>query len=41
MKLVVSKNTSNTETVFVEMTLSEFYDFLHEMEKAKHKMDSL
>lgn len=41
MKLIVSKNASETETIFVEMSLSEFYDFLHEMEKAKLKMDSI
>ena len=41
MKLIVNKNASETDTVFVEMSLSQFYDFLHEMEKAKLKMDSL
>jgi len=41
LKFVTKKNASETDTVFVEMSLSQFYDFLHEMEKAKLKMDSL
>ncbi|CAN9515237.1 unnamed protein product [Ophioblennius macclurei] len=39
LKLVVRKGNS-TENVYMELTLPQFYNFLHEMERAKASMDS-
>lgn len=38
LKLVVRKGHT-TENVFMELTLPQFYNFLHEMERAKASMD--
>lgn len=38
LKLVVRKGNT-TENVFMELTLPQFYNFLHEMERAKASMD--
>lgn len=38
LKLVVRKGNS-TENVYMELTLPQFYNFLHEMERAKASMD--
>ncbi|KAJ8257351.1 hypothetical protein GJAV_G00184680 [Gymnothorax javanicus] len=38
LKLVVKKGNS-TENVYMELTLPQFYNFLHEMERAKASMD--
>ncbi|MEQ2297399.1 COMM domain-containing protein 7, partial [Ameca splendens] len=38
LKLVVRKGNS-TENVFMELTLPQFYNFLHEMERAKASME--
>nr|CAB3232830.1 COMM domain-containing protein 7-like [Phallusia mammillata] len=40
LTLVVAKGTS-TENVLLEMSLSQFYDFMHEMERAKLEMDAM
>ncbi|XP_049611290.1 COMM domain-containing protein 7 [Syngnathus scovelli] len=39
LKLVVQKGNS-TENLYMELTLPQFYNFLHEMERAKASMDS-
>ncbi|KAM9343260.1 COMM domain-containing protein 7 [Pholidichthys leucotaenia] len=39
LKLVIRKGNS-TENVYMELTLPQFYRFLHEMERAKTTMDS-
>ncbi|XP_077423898.1 COMM domain-containing protein 7 [Vanacampus margaritifer] len=39
LKLVVQKGHS-TENLYMELTLPQFYNFLHEMERAKASMDS-
>uniref|UniRef100_A0AAV2JCF8 COMM domain-containing protein n=1 Tax=Knipowitschia caucasica TaxID=637954 RepID=A0AAV2JCF8_KNICA len=38
LKLVMRKGTS-TENVYMELTLPQFYNFLHELERAKASMD--
>ncbi|XP_062871575.1 COMM domain-containing protein 7 [Trichomycterus rosablanca] len=38
LKLVVRKGNT-TENVYMELTLPQFYNFLHEMERAKANMD--
>lgn len=38
LKLVIRKGNS-TENVYMELTLPQFYNFLHEMERAKASMD--
>uniref|UniRef100_A0AAR2J4T9 COMM domain-containing protein n=1 Tax=Pygocentrus nattereri TaxID=42514 RepID=A0AAR2J4T9_PYGNA len=38
LKLVVRKGNT-TENVYMELTLPQFYNFLHEMERAKASMD--
>uniref|UniRef100_A0A3B5AD90 COMM domain containing 7 n=1 Tax=Stegastes partitus TaxID=144197 RepID=A0A3B5AD90_9TELE len=38
LKLVVRKGNS-TENVYMELTLPQFYNFLHEMERAKASME--
>ncbi|XP_041860658.1 COMM domain-containing protein 7 isoform X1 [Melanotaenia boesemani] len=38
LKLVVRKGTS-TENIYMELTLPQFYNFLHEMERAKASME--
>uniref|UniRef100_A0A672YNW5 COMM domain-containing protein 7-like n=1 Tax=Sphaeramia orbicularis TaxID=375764 RepID=A0A672YNW5_9TELE len=38
LKLVIRKGNS-TENVYMELTLPQFYHFLHEMERAKASMD--
>uniref|UniRef100_A0A665VP41 COMM domain-containing protein n=1 Tax=Echeneis naucrates TaxID=173247 RepID=A0A665VP41_ECHNA len=38
LKLVVRRGNS-TENVYMELTLPQFYNFLHEMERAKASMD--
>ncbi|XP_065196771.1 COMM domain-containing protein 7-like [Sycon ciliatum] len=38
VKLVVDRGT-NTENIFMELTLPQFYNFLHEMEKARATLD--
>ncbi len=40
LKLVYNKGDS-LETKFIELTLPQFYSFLHEMNKAKSQMDYL
>ncbi|XP_019747270.1 COMM domain-containing protein 7 isoform X1 [Hippocampus comes] len=39
LKLVVQKGNT-TENLYMELTLPQFYNFLHEMERAKASMDS-
>lgn len=41
LKLVVSKGNDTTEDIFMEMSLPQFYTFLHEMERAKTNLDLL
>eukprot|EP00731_Ephydatia_muelleri_P002388 Em0001g2388a len=38
LKLVLNKG-GKTEDVFMELTLNQFYSFLHEMEKVKSSLD--
>uniref|UniRef100_A0A4W5QBV2 COMM domain containing 7 n=1 Tax=Hucho hucho TaxID=62062 RepID=A0A4W5QBV2_9TELE len=38
LKLVIRKGNS-TENVYMELTLPQFYNFLHEMERNKASMD--
>uniref|UniRef100_A0A673K8M6 COMM domain-containing protein 7-like n=1 Tax=Sinocyclocheilus rhinocerous TaxID=307959 RepID=A0A673K8M6_9TELE len=38
LKLVIRKG-NKTENVYMELTLPQFYNFLHEMERAKASMD--
>uniref|UniRef100_A0A8C2Q859 COMM domain containing 7 n=2 Tax=Cyprinus carpio TaxID=7962 RepID=A0A8C2Q859_CYPCA len=38
LKLVIRKGNT-TENVYMELTLPQFYNFLHEMERAKASMD--
>ncbi|KPP63467.1 hypothetical protein Z043_118279 [Scleropages formosus] len=38
LKLVIRKGNS-TENVYMELTLPQFYNFLHEMERAKASID--
>ncbi|KAK7884522.1 hypothetical protein WMY93_027645 [Mugilogobius chulae] len=38
LKLVIRKGNS-TENVYMELTLPQFYNFLHELERAKASMD--
>ncbi|XP_063065680.1 COMM domain-containing protein 7 [Engraulis encrasicolus] len=38
LKLIIRKGNS-TENVYMELTLPQFYNFLHEMERAKSAMD--
>ncbi|KAJ8016339.1 hypothetical protein DPEC_G00006180 [Dallia pectoralis] len=38
LKLVI-RNGNSTENVYMELTLPQFYNFLHEMERAKASMD--
>uniref|UniRef100_A0A7N6BDN5 COMM domain-containing protein n=1 Tax=Anabas testudineus TaxID=64144 RepID=A0A7N6BDN5_ANATE len=38
LKLVVRKGNS-TENIYMELTLPQFYNFLHEMERAKASME--
>jgi len=40
MKLVINKGHA-TENVYMELTLPQFYSFLHEMEKAKSSLEFL
>lgn len=40
LKLKLEEN-GKTRNVFVEMTISEFYKFLHDLEKAKCNLDLL
>ncbi|NXU57500.1 COMD7 protein, partial [Turnix velox] len=40
LKLVVKKG-SQTENVYVELSLPQFYSFLHEMERVKSSLESL
>lgn len=39
MKLVVNKGGNKTENVYMELSLPEFYSFLHEMERAKASLE--
>ncbi|PIK41682.1 putative COMM domain-containing protein 7 isoform X3 [Apostichopus japonicus] len=39
MKLVVNKGGNKTENVYMELSLPEFYSFLHEMERAKSSLE--
>ena len=39
IKMILSKGLT-TESVLFEMTLHQFYDFMHQMEKAKLELDS-
>eukprot|EP00794_Sanderia_malayensis_P017465 gene17465-19212_t len=41
LKLVVSKGSDSMEEIFMEMSLQQFYTFLHEMERAKANLDLL
>ncbi|XP_057685731.1 COMM domain-containing protein 7 isoform X1 [Corythoichthys intestinalis] len=40
LKLVVQKGNS-TENLYMELSLPQFYNFLHEMERAKASMDAI
>ncbi|XP_033346108.1 COMM domain-containing protein 7-like [Bombus vosnesenskii] len=40
LKLKLEEN-GKTRNIFVEMTISEFYKFLHDLEKAKCNLDLL
>ena len=39
LKLVLNKG-NGTENVYMELTLPQFYEFLHEMERCKATMDA-
>jgi len=39
LKLVLDKGNNTTEDVHMDLTLSQFYEFLHEMQKAKANLD--
>jgi len=39
LKLVVDKGNNTTENIHMELTLPQFYDFLHEMQKAKSNLE--
>ncbi|XP_064632931.1 COMM domain-containing protein 7-like [Lineus longissimus] len=39
LKLVINKGSNKTENVYMELSLPQFYSFLHEMEKAKASLD--
>ena len=41
LKLVINKGSDETEDVFMELSLPQFYSFLHEMEKAKASLEFL
>jgi len=41
LKLVLDKGGQNRENVYMELTLPQFYSFLHEMEKAKSSLEFL
>ncbi|KAF7997360.1 hypothetical protein HCN44_005637 [Aphidius gifuensis] len=38
---LILDNDGTREDVFTEMTLSQFYKFLHDLEKAKNSLDLL
>jgi len=39
LKLVLDKGNSTTEEVYMELTLQQFYQFLHEMQRAKSNLE--
>jgi hypothetical protein len=39
LKLVFDKGNNTTEDVYMELTLPMFYQFLHEMQKAKTNLE--
>jgi len=39
LKLVVDKGNNTTENIHMELTLPQFYEFLHEMQKAKSNLE--
>lgn len=39
LKLVLDTGGGNTKNVYLEMSLPQFYAFLHELEKAKGSLD--
>ena len=41
LKLVINKGNNETEDVCMELTLPQFYSFLHETEKAKSSLELL
>ena len=41
LKLVLDKGNKQTESVNMELTLPQFYSFLHEMEKARSSFELL
>lgn len=41
LKLVLDKGNKELENVCLELTLPQFYSFLHEMEKAKASLELL
>jgi hypothetical protein len=41
LKLVLDKGVNKAEEIFMELTLPQFYSFLHEMEKAKASLEYL
>ena len=41
LKLVVNKGNDVMEDIYMELSLPQFYTFLHEMEKAKANLDLL
>ena len=40
LKLVLDKGSGSLETHYMELTLPQFYEFIHEMEKAKASLDA-
>ncbi|XP_066911665.1 COMM domain-containing protein 7-like [Clytia hemisphaerica] len=41
LKLVIDKGNKENENVCLELTLPQFYEFLHEMQKAKNSLELL
>lgn len=41
LKLIIDKGNNETEAVCMELTLPQFYSFLHEMEKARADLELL
>ncbi|CAM1327077.1 COMMD7 (predicted) [Pycnogonum litorale] len=41
LKLIINKGGTENENVFMELSLPQFYSFLHEMEKAKASLEYL
>ncbi|XP_046745339.1 COMM domain-containing protein 7-like [Diprion similis] len=41
LRLLVDEGNGETNSIFTEMTLGQFYKFLHELEKAKSSLELL